>query len=238
MAASLTEGNIIKTDYNEEVDRLRDLVANSRKWIIDLETRERQKTGIKSLKVKFNKVFGYFIEVTNTHLENVPDNYMRKQTLVNCERFITSELKDFETQALGAQDRLYRLEYDLFCAIREFVALHTAAIQQNAAVIAELDVIQSLAEAAAANNYIRPRFDNAAQRIEILGGRHPVVEQSVGEENFVPNDILLDQKEQRIILLTGSQHVRQVHIFRQAALIDFNGQQIGSFVPQKRLSFP
>lgn len=232
-ASALTEGNIIRTGYSEEVDDLREVVSHSKQWIIDLEARERQRTGIKSLKVKFNKVFGYFIEVTNTHLVNVPENYIRKQTLVNCERFVTDELKDFETQALGAQDRLNKLEYDLFCQVRDSVSSHTAEILTNAAVISELDVIQSMAEAAAAGNYTRPEFTAPSGRIEILAGRHPVVEKSVGEENFVPNDVFLDQEDQRIILLTGPNMSGKSTYLRQVALIVLMAQ-VGSFVPAEK----
>lgn len=228
-ASSLTEGNIIKAGYHPEVDRLRDFMTNSRQWIIDLETREKQRTGIKSLKVKYNKVFGYFIEVTKSNLQNVPEDYIRKQTLVNCERYITSELKDFENQVLGAEDKLYKLEYELFCEIREEISRHTAAIQNNASSVSQLDVLVSLAHAAAKNNYTRPKFNNSG-RIRLVGGRHPVVEQSIGEENFVSNDVHLDMKDQRILLITGPNMSGKSTFLRQAALIAVMAQ-IGSFVP-------
>lgn len=232
-AVSLTEGNIIKPGYNEEVDCLREFAANSKKWIIDLETRERQRSGIKSLKVKYNKVFGYFIEITNSNLESVPDDYIRKQTLVNCERFITNELKAFETEALGAQEKLYKLEYQLYSEIREVVASHTTTILQNADAISQLDFLQSLAEAAAANNYTRPKFDDTSGIIAVCGGRHPVVEQSVGEEIFVSNDVFLDQEDQRIIILTGPNMSGKSTFLRQVALIVLMAQ-IGSFVPAEK----
>ena len=230
-SSSLTDGNIIKTGYHQEVDSLRSFLTNSRQWLIDLEIREKERTGIKSLKVKYNRVFGYFIEVTKSNLENVPDNYIRKQTLVNCERFITSELKDFESQALGAEDKLSKLEYELFCEIRETIAGYTAAIQQNAQAVSQLDILQSLAEAAAKYNYTRPRFNNSRQ-LNIVEGRHPVVEQSVGEENFVSNDVFMDQEEQRIILLTGPNMSGKSTFLRQVALIVLMAQ-IGSFVPAR-----
>jgi len=228
-ASSLTEGNIIKTGYNPEVDRLRTFLSGSRQWLIDLETRERERTGIKSLKVKYNKVFGYFIEVTKSYLESVPEDYIRKQTLVNCERFITAELKEFEGQALGAEDKLYRLEYELFCEIREEVARYTGSVQKNASAVSQLDVLRSLAEAAARNNYVCPRFNHAG-RLKIVDGRHPVVEKSVGEEKFVPNDVYMDQEQQRIILLTGPNMSGKSTFLRQTALIVLMAQ-IGSFVP-------
>jgi DNA mismatch repair protein MutS len=230
--SSLTEGNIIKAGYNEEVDRLRDFLTNSRQWLINMEARERQRTGIKSLKIKYNKVFGYFIEITKSNLENVPDDYIRKQTLVNSERFITEELKNFEHQAFGSEDRLNKLEYELFCKVREEIAGYTAVVQQNASAIAELDVLQSLAAAAVKNNYTRPTF-NTCRKIKITEGRHPVVEKSVGEENFVPNDVLLNQDNQRIILLTGPNMSGKSTFLRQVALITLLGQ-IGSFVPAKK----
>lgn len=229
--SSLTEGNIIKTGFNQEVDSLRSFLKNSKQWLINLETRERQRTGIKSLKVKYNKVFGYFIEVTKANLENVPEDYIRKQTLVNCERFITTELKDFESQALGAEDKLYKLEYELFCEIRDTIAGYTGAVQKNAAAVSQLDVLRSLAEAAARGNYSRPRFNDCG-RMQIVDGRHPVVERSVGEENFVPNDVLMDQDQQRIILLTGPNMSGKSTFLRQTALIVLMAQ-IGSFVPAR-----
>ncbi len=228
-SSALTEGNIIKDGFNPEVDSLRDFLANSKEWLIDLEQRERQRTGIKSLKVKYNKVFGYFLEVTKSNLANVPEDYIRKQTLVNSERFITEELKNFEGKALGAEDRLFKLEYDLFCEVRQTVAQYTEALQQNATTISQLDVLQSLAEAAAVNNYSRPTFNNSG-RFKILDGRHPVVEQSVGEENFVPNDVIMDDSENRIILLTGPNMSGKSTYLRMTALVVLMAQ-IGSFVP-------
>lgn len=230
-SSTLTEGNIIKEGFNPEVDRLRDFLANSKQWLIDLEQRERQRTGIKSLKVKYNKVFGYFLEVTKSNLENVPEDYVRKQTLVNSERFITDELKKFEGHALGAEEKLCQLEYDLFCEIRQTVAQYTEAIQRNATAVSQLDVLQSLAEAAAKYNYSRPGFNDAG-RLKILDGRHPVVEQSVGEENFVPNDVVMDGAKNRIILLTGPNMSGKSTYLRMTALVVLMAQ-IGSFVPAR-----
>ena len=231
-ASSLTEGNIIKNGYNSEVDSLRNLRNGSRQWLIDLETRERQRTGIKSLKVKYNKVFGYFIEVTKSNLEGVPEDYIRKQTLANCERFITSELKEFESKILGAEERLFKLEYQLFCEIRQEIAGYTTTIQRNAAAVSQLDALMSLAEAAARNNYVRPVFNDLG-RLEISDGRHPVVEKSVGEEKYVPNDVYMDQEQQRIILLTGPNMAGKSTFLRQTALIVLMAQ-IGSFVPARK----
>lgn len=172
---SVRDGNIIKTGYNEEVDRLRNASTDGKKWLADLEGKEREKTGIKNLRIKYNKVFGYYLEVTNSFKDQVPDYYVRKQTLTNAERYITPELKELEDTILGSQDRLVELEYDLFRQIRDTIADNVARIQATARAVAQIDVFVSLALVAGQNNYCKPKI-NESGVIDIKGGRHPVVE--------------------------------------------------------------
>lgn len=175
---SVRDGDIIKTGYHEEVDRLRSASTDGKKWLADLEASEREKTGIKNLRIKYNKVFGYYLEVTNSFKDMVPDYYVRKQTLTNAERYITPELKELEDTILGSQDRLVNLEYDLFRQIRDEIAANVQRIQRTAKAIAKIDVFVSLALVASQNNYCRPKI-NESGIIDIKGGRHPVVEKMI-----------------------------------------------------------
>lgn len=226
---SVRDGGIIRSGYNEEVDRLRAASGEGKGWIAALEAREKERTGIKSLKVGFNKVFGYYIEVTNANLGMIPSDYMRKQTLANAERFITPELKEHENLVLGAEDRLIQLEYDLFCTLRDRVCGEVPRIQKAAALVASLDVLQSLAEAALRNNYIKPEV-NTGDILEIREGRHPVVEQMLTGEVFVPNDTYLDGNGYRLDIITGPNMAGKSTYMRQVALICLMSQ-IGSYVP-------
>ncbi len=231
---SVREGNIIKEGYNEQVDKLREAKEKGSGWILNLETEEREKTGIKTLKIKYNKVFGYYIEVTNSNISLVPDRYIRKQTLTNCERYITPELKNIEDTVLGAEEKVVELEYSLFCDIREKIAVHIARIQKTANYIAEIDVLQSLGEAAYLNGYIKPEIKNDDET-EIIGGRHPVVE-LMGKETFIPNDTILNGTDKRLSIITGPNMAGKSTYMRQTALL-FVMAQIGSFVPAQKASF-
>ena len=227
----ITEGKLIKPGYSAELDELREAAAGGRQWIAELEDRERARTGIKSLKVGFNKVFGYYIGVTKPNLSLVPDDYERKQTLVNAERFITPELKEQEAKVLGAEERSQELEYDLFCTVREQVAEHAARILETARALAGLDVLRSLADAAIQYNYCRPEVDDSA-RLLISAGRHPVVELTQPDEPFVPNDAYLDCTEEQLLIVTGPNMAGKSTYLRQVALICLLAQ-MGSFVPAK-----
>ena len=226
---SVKDGGIIKSGFNEEVDRLRDAAANGKEWILSLEAREREKTGIKNLRIGYTKVFGYYIEVTKSNLHLVPQDYIRKQTLVNCERYVTQELKEMEETVLGAESRVVDLEYQVFADIRQRVASQTARIKQTAQCIAELDAICSLAEAADRENYCKPVLTDDGV-IKIENGRHPVVEKTLETGSFVPNDTLLDMDENRLAVITGPNMAGKSTYMRQVALIVLMAQ-IGSFVP-------
>lgn len=226
---SLREGGILKEGYNEEVDRLRAARRDGKKWLADLETREREKTGIRGLKIKYNKVFGYYLEVTNSYKEQVPDYYMRKQTLTNAERYITPELKEMEDTILGAEDRLMSLEYELFSEIRNQISSQVTRIQKTAKAIAKIDVFTSLALVAEQNHYCRPSVSDDG-RLEIVDGRHPVVEKMIHGEMFIPNDTSLDSDKRRIAIITGPNMAGKSTYMRQTALIVLMAQ-IGSFVP-------
>jgi len=227
----ITEGKLIKPGYSVELDELRDAAAGGRQWIAELQDRERTRTGIKSLKVGFNKVFGYYIEVTKANLHLAPDDYERKQTLSNAERFITPALKEQEARVLGAEERSQELEYDLFCALREQVAAPAARILETARALAALDVLRSLADAAIQYNYCRPQVDDS-DRIQIHDGRHPVVEVTQPDEPFVPNDAYLDCSEEQLLIVTGPNMAGKSTYLRQVALICLLAQ-MGSFVPAK-----
>ncbi len=227
----ITEGKLIKPGYSEELDELRDTAAGGRQWIAELEDRERARTGIKSLKVGFNKVFGYYIEATKSNLSLVPDDYERKQTLVNAERFITPGLKEQEAKVLGAEERSQELEYDLFCTVRHQIAEHAAQVLETARALAALDVLRSLADAAIEHNYCRPEVDDSA-RLLISAGRHPVVELTQPDEPFVPNDAYLDCTEEQLLIVTGPNMAGKSTYLRQVALICLMAQ-MGSFVPAK-----
>ena len=226
---SVRDGDIIKTGYHEEVDRLRSASTDGKKWLADLEASEREKTGIKNLRIKYNKVFGYYLEVTNSFKDMVPDYYVRKQTLTNAERYITPELKELEDTILGSQDCLVNLEYDLFRQIRDEIAANVQRIQRTAKAIAKIDVFVSLALVASQNNYCRPKI-NESGIIDIKGGRHPVVEKMIVNDLFIDNDTYLDNHNNRISIITGPNMAGKSTYMRQTALIVLMAQ-IGSYVP-------
>ncbi len=226
---SVKDGGIIKDGYDEEVDRLRDAMTNGRQWIASLEADERDKTGIKNLKIGFTKVFGYYLEVTKSYFHLVPQSYIRKQTLANCERFVTQELKEMEETILGAESKIVELEYKLFTEIREKIASQVGRIKKTASCLSELDVLCSLAEVADRENYCMPAVNNEGV-IKIDGGRHPVVEKMLETGAFVPNDTLLDMDEDRLSIITGPNMAGKSTYMRQVALIVLMAQ-LGSFVP-------
>ena len=228
---TLHDGGILKEGYNEEVDRLRKAKTDGKSWLADLETKEREKTGIKNLKIKYNKVFGYYLEVTNSFKDLVPDYFTRKQTLANAERFITPELKELEDVILGAEDKLIVLEYELFREVRQKVADEVVRIQKTAKAVAQIDVFASLATVAEQNNYCRPKL-NEKGLIDIKDGRHPVVERMIQNEMFVANDTYLDNGSNRVSIITGPNMAGKSTYMRQSALIVLMAQ-IGSFVPAK-----
>lgn len=228
--ATVKEGGLIRPGFHAEVDQLRTAGRKGKQWIAELEETERQRTGIKSLKVGFNKVFGYYIEVTRPNLHLVPDDYERKQTLANAERFITPALKEQEALILNAEDRVVELEYELFVQLRERVAARTGAIQAVARQVAQLDVLAALAHVAVERGWVKPVIDEEL-RIDIRGGRHPVVEAMVSDGSFVPNDTFLDEN-QRLIILTGPNMAGKSTYLRQVALIVLLAQ-VGSFVPAR-----
>lgn len=231
--ATLKDGGVFKQGYDAERDEFEMLTRDSRKVIEGIETRERTRTGINNLRVGFNKVFGYYIEVTNSNLASVPADFIRKQTLVNAERYITPELKELEEKILHAEERIVEIEFRLFKELRNATAKHLSEIQANAAALSELDVYQSLADAASRYRYIRPVIDNSGV-IEIEGGRHPVVERMNLGERFVPNDISLDNSENQVLIITGPNMAGKSTVMRQAALIAIMAQ-MGSFVPADRV---
>ncbi len=226
---SIRDGDIIRDGYHEDVDRYRKAKTEGKGWLARLEAQEREKTGIKNLKIKYNKVFGYYLEVTNSYKALVPDTYMRKQTLANAERYITPELKELEDTILGAEDKLTALEYALFCELREAIAGQVLRIQKTAKAIAGIDVFTSLAFVAERNNYVRPKM-NEKGLIDIKGGRHPVVEKMIENDMFIPNDTYLDNGSRRISVITGPNMAGKSTYMRQAALIVLMAQ-VGSFVP-------
>ena len=226
---SIREGNIMKDGYHEDVDRFRTAKTEGKSWLAQIETKERERTGIKNLRIKFNKVFGYYLEVTNSYKNMVPDNYIRKQTLTNAERYITPELKELEDTILGAEEKLTALEYELFTGIRDQIAAQAERIQKTAKAVAKLDVLASLAFVADKNRYVRPKI-NEKGTIEIKEGRHPVVEQMMSGHLFVANDTSLDKGANRVSIITGPNMAGKSTYMRQTALIVLMAQ-IGSFVP-------
>ncbi len=226
---SVREGGMIKSGYDEEIDRLRSAKTEGKSWLAKLEEEEREKTGIKNLRIKFNKVFGYYLEVTNSYKNMVPDYYTRKQTLTNAERYITPELKELEDMILGAEDKLTALEYDIFCRIRNSIADQVVRIQHTAKAVAGIDVFASLAVVADQNGYTRPKI-NEKGILNIKNGRHPVVEKMMNNDMFIANDTYLDNKNNRISIITGPNMAGKSTYMRQNALIVLMAQ-IGSFVP-------
>ena len=227
----IREGGIIKDGYNEDVDKLRRSKTEGKNWLAELEAKERERTGIKTLRVRYNKVFGYYIEVTNSFKDMVPDDYTRKQTLTNAERFITQELKELEDLILGAEDKLAALEYELFCDVRDRVASQVERIQKTARAVALLDVIASLSFVAERQNYVKPQI-NERGILDIKNGRHPVVEKMIKNDMFISNDTFLDDGKNRISIITGPNMAGKSTYMRQVALIALMAQ-IGSFVPAK-----
>ncbi len=228
----LRDGGIIKDGFNEELDDLRTISRDGKSWIVALEQQERKKTGIPSLKVKYNKIFGYFIEVTHRNLGRVPEEYHRKQTLTNAERFITPQLKEYEDKILGAEERIVELEYNLFQQVRLKVSAEGRRIQQSAESLAVLDSLLSLADLAHERNYVCPQIDNSGV-IQIVAGRHPVVEGMPLKEAFVPNDVGLDTDENQLLIITGPNMAGKSTFMRQVALITLMAQ-LGSFVPAEK----
>ncbi|MDO4523209.1 MAG: DNA mismatch repair protein MutS [Eubacteriales bacterium] len=226
---SVRDGNIIREGFDEETDRLRHAKTEGKTWLAELETKEREATGIKNLRIKYNKVFGYYLEVTNSYKDLVPDYYTRKQTLANAERYITPELKELEDMILGAEDRLTALEYQLFCEVRDKLGAEILRIQKTAKAIAGVDVFASLSLVAERNNYVCPKM-NTRGSIQIKDGRHPVVEQMIHNDMFIPNDTSLDNGKNRISIITGPNMAGKSTYMRQSALIVLMAQ-IGSFVP-------
>ena len=226
---SVKEGGIIKKGYNEEIDKLKMATTDGKNWLIQLEANEREKTGIKGLKVGFNKVFGYYIEVTKSNISLVPDRYIRKQTLTNGERYVTEELKKLENELLGAEEKVINLEYNAFCEIREIIEKQLLRIQRTADIVATLDVLNSFAIVAEDMNYCMPIVDNSGI-IDIKGGRHPVIEKILPSGEFVDNDTYLDKEDNRFSIITGPNMAGKSTYMRQVALITLMAQ-CGSFVP-------
>ena len=225
----IRDGGIIKEGYHAEVDRLRNAKSEGKTWLAQLEASEREKTGIKNLKIKYNKVFGYYLEVTNSYKDLVPDYYTRKQTLANAERYITPELKELEDMILGAEDKLYALEYGLYIEVRNTIAAEIVRIQQTAQAVAGIDVFASLAVVAERNNYVKPSI-NEKGIIDIKNGRHPVVEKMIPNDMFIANDTYLDNTKSRVSIITGPNMAGKSTYMRQTALIVLMAQ-IGCFVP-------
>ncbi|EAX48583.1 DNA mismatch repair protein MutS [Thermosinus carboxydivorans Nor1] len=228
---SVRDGGIIKTGYNQELDELREIAQDSQQWLMAFEAREKERTGIKSLKVGYNKVFGYYIEVTNANRAAVPSEYIRKQTLTSAERYITPELKEFETKVLGAQEKIVQLEYYLFTIVRDCVKKHIPRLQETARQLAVIDCLVSLSEAAARYNYRRPAITNNREII-IRDGRHPVVERLLDREVFVPNDTELNHHDCEVMIITGPNMAGKSTYMRQVALLVLMAQ-VGSFIPAR-----
>ena len=231
---TLREGGIIKSGFNEQLDELIRIGREGKDWVRRLEAEERQATGINSLKVGFNKVFGYYIEVSKTHLNSVPAHYIRKQTLVNGERYISEDLKTYESKILGAEEKQVELEYELFCVVRKKVARHNHRVAKMADLISEIDVLVSLAELADKNDYIRP-IVHKDENISLAESRHPVVEKLITSERFIPNTIELDNTSRQVLIITGPNMAGKSTVLRQVALLVLMAQ-MGSFVPAQEAS--
>ena len=232
----ITEGGIIRDGYSRLLDEYREAQTNGKQWILELEAKERESTGIRNLRIQYNRVFGYYIEVTKSFLSQVPDRYIRKQTLTGAERYMTPELKEMEQKIIGAQEQSVRLELQLFGEIREKIAGEIQRIQTTANALKKLDAYQSLSRTASENRYVRPEMTEDGV-ISITEGRHPVVEQSLGESGFVPNDTYLDLDENRMMIITGPNMAGKSTYMRQVALICLMAQ-IGSFVPAREAHLP
>ena len=226
---TIKDGGIIKLGYDEEIDKLKTATTEGKNWILKLEAEEREKTGIKALKVGFNKVFGYYIEVTKSYLDQVPERFIRKQTLTNAERYITEELKNLENQILGAEEKVVNLEYNAFTEIRNEISKNITRLQKSANIVSTLDVLASFAQVAEDMNYCMPNV-NSNGIINIKEGRHPVIEKMLGAGSFVENDTYLDKDENRLSIITGPNMAGKSTYMRQVALITLMAQ-VGSFVP-------
>ena len=226
---TIKDGGIIKLGYDEEIDKLKTAQTEGKTWLVQLEAEEKEKTGIKNLKIGFNKVFGYFIEVTKSYLDQVPDRFIRKQTLTNAERYITEDLKNLENQILGAEEKVINLEYNAFVEIREEISKNVTRLQTTSEVISSLDVLTSFAQVAEDFNYCMPVVDSSGT-IDIKNGRHPVIEKILGEGVFVENDTFLDKGDNRLSIITGPNMAGKSTYMRQVALITLMAQ-CGSFVP-------
>ena len=227
--ASATDGGVIREGCNSELDELRSAATEGRNWVAQLQAKEQERTGIKSLKVHYNRVFGFYIEVTKSNLESVPADYIRKQTLVNCERFITPELKEMESRILGADDKAKALEIKIFEELRQYAAGFTREIQQNAEALAEIDALCALADCASRYSYCRPHIDDSDMLV-IKGGRHPVLDAAMQDSRFIPNDTILDGEENRMMIITGPNMAGKSTYIRQTALLVIMAQ-MGSFIP-------
>ncbi|MCD4819844.1 MAG: DNA mismatch repair protein MutS [Candidatus Cloacimonetes bacterium] len=232
----IKEGNIIKTAYNNELSELREISSSGKNWIAKLEDEERKKTGISSLKIGYNRVFGYYLEVTKLHREKVPEYYIRKQTLVNSERFISPKLKEYEAKVLGAEERIKNLEYEIFCEIREQLAEEVIKMQKYVEIISTIDVLANFAFIAYKNSYCKPEF-NEEGIFDIKNSRHPVIENLLEDEEFIPNDAELDDKSNMIILITGPNMAGKSTYLRQLGLISIMAQ-MGSFIPAEKANLP
>ena len=232
----ITEGNIINNGFNSDLDELREVSKNGKGWIARLEEEERKKTGISSLKVNYNRVFGYYIEVTARHKDKIPEHYIRKQTLVNSERYISPQLKEFEAKVLGAEERIKNLEYELFIDIREKLYKEIKSIQKYVEIVAIIDVLANLAQLAYKNNYAKPEFNDEGY-IDIKESRHPVIEKILKDEEFIPNDIHMNNKDNQISLITGPNMAGKSTYLRQIGLLAIMAQ-MGSFIPVASADMP
>jgi DNA mismatch repair protein MutS len=233
---TIKEGGIIKTGYSEELDELRSISADGRKWLAEYQAKEIERTGIRNLKVKHNKVFGYYIEISKGQADNAPEDYTRKQTLVNAERFITPELKEYEVKIIGAKDKSEALEYEIFQTVRSAAVQKMNDILKTANAIAEIDILTAFADRALAMRYVRPTMNDTGL-LDIKAGRHPIVEEMPDSERFVPNDSLLDSLENQLIIITGPNMAGKSTYIRQVAIITIMAH-IGCFVPAIEANIP